>query len=145
MSYSNDLSRQIILDHVSNPRNKEKEHSNYKSFTLKNPSCGDIVTVFVKDENNKIIDITYEVTGCSICIASTSIMSELLIGKTIIDAEEIITNFNNMVMGNSYNEEKLSEAISLKGVAIIPSRIKCATLPYKAFSSAMNITGDSDE
>lgn len=145
MSYSNDMYRQIIIDHVENPRNKNKSHQGYAEYTLKNPSCGDMVTVYVKIDKNVIEDITYEVEGCSVCSASTSIMSSLFIGKTLEEAKEIITNFNDMVIGNNYDEDILGEAISLKGVATIPSRIKCATLAYKAFALAVNIGGDKDE
>lgn len=140
MSYSNELIyREIILDHVKNPRNFRKQHDNYLEKTLKNPSCGDIVTVYVSLEKNIIKDITYNVEGCSICSSSVSMMSELLIGKTISDAEEIIKNFNNMIIGASYDDKILGDAISLKGIINVPTRIKCATLGYKALMEAIGI------
>lgn len=142
MSYSSEISREIILDHVENPRNKNKNHDNYIETTLKNPSCGDVVTVYVKLDGDKVSDITYDVEGCSICNASTSMMSDILIGKTLDEANNIITHFNNMIIGVDYDEEILGEAISLKGVATIPARIKCATLGYKAFEKAVG--GDTD-
>lgn len=145
MSYSNDLYRQIILEHTENPRNKNKNHDGYSEYTLKNPSCGDIVTVYVKLVNDNIIDVTYEVEGCSICNSSTSMMSELMMGKTVTEAKMIINDFNNMVTGDVFDENVLGEAISLKGVATIPARIKCATLPYKAFALASNIAGENHE
>ena len=144
MSYFDEnMHRDIIMDHISNPRNRDKVHAGYKEYTLKNPSCGDKITVYVKLENDLIKDVTYNVEGCSICISSASIMSDLLIGKTIEETDKIIENFNNMVTGNAYNEDLLQEAVSLKGVYKVPPRIKCATLGYKALLNA--IGRDIDE
>lgn len=141
MSYSNDMYKAIILDHVENPRNQNKNHQGYLYQTLKNPNCGDIITVYAKTDTHKIVDITYDVSGCSICSASASIMSELLKGKTIEEMETIINNFNQMIMGNTFEEEILEEAICLKGVAEVPTRIKCATLGYKALREALSKGG----
>ena len=137
MSYFDDeqIHREIIMDHVKHPRNIKKPDDNYKNAYLKNPSCGDELTLYVlcDKEKNIVTDITYKVSGCSICCSSVSMMSELLIGKTKDEIEIIIDNFNNMVMGNDYNPEILGDAISLKGIVKVPPRIKCATLAYKAF------------
>lgn len=145
MFYSNDMFKAMILDHVEHPKNKDKNHENYVFKTLKNPSCGDIVTVYVKLEQDKIVDITYDVAGCSICSASTSIMSELLIGKTLEEMKQIVSNFNHMVMGEPFEESILEEAICLKGVADVPTRIKCATLGYKALNEAIYGGGEHNE
>lgn len=140
MSYSDEtIFREIILDHVKNPRNTSKPHNNYVQKTLKNPSCGDMITVYVKEKNGIIEDICYDATGCSISISSSSIMSDLLIGKTKKEAEEIIENFNNMITGKPYNKELLGESIALKGIVNVPPRIKCATLGYKALSEALDL------
>lgn len=137
MSYFNDeqIYREIIIDHVKNPRNIKKPTDNYKKTYLKNPSCGDELTLYVlfDETKNKVKDITYKVSGCSICCSSVSMMSELLIGKTNNEIDNIIDNFNNMVMGNEYNLELLGDAVSLKGIVKVPPRIKCAILGYKAF------------
>jgi len=130
------------MDHISNPRNKNKDHDGYLFHTLKNPSCGDIVTVYAKISNNKIEDITYDVSGCSICSSSTSIMSELLTNKTFLETSEIINNFNNMVTGEPYSEDILKEAVSLRGVFNAQPRIKCAMLCYKAIDE---IVGKANE
>jgi SUF system NifU family Fe-S assembly protein len=138
MNYSNDMYRQIILDHVKNPRNKKKIDDNrYLKAYLKNPSCGDDVLVYVLLEDNIVKDLSYEVNGCSICVSSVSIMSELLIGESFDNALKIIENFNNMVTNKPYDEYLLKEAVALKGVADLLPRIKCATLGYKAFLKAI--------
>lgn len=137
MSYLNDesLYREIIMDHVKNPRNKKTIHDNFKSIYLKNPSCGDELTLYILIENNRVVDLTYEVVGCSICTSSVSMMSELLMGQTIDDVNNIINNFNLMMTGSQYNETLLGDAVSLKGIVNVPPRIKCATLGYVAFSN----------
>ncbi len=142
MSYFNDeqMHREIIMDHVKNPRNIKDASDNYKMTHLKNPSCGDELTLFVLyDEDSDIVnDITYNVSGCSICCSSVSMMSELLIGKNKKELNNIVNNFNNMITGEKYNPEVLGDAISLKGVVNVPPRIKCATLGYKAFMEVMS-------
>lgn len=146
MSYFNDenIFREIIMDHVKNPRNLKIPNNEYKETYLKNPSCGDELTLYVLYDGTKDIvkDITYKVSGCSICCSSVSMMSELLIGKTKKEINTIIDNFNNMVTGNDYDPEILGDAISLKGIVNVPPRIKCATLGYKAFKEVM---GDNHE
>ncbi len=141
MSYSKEMYREIILDHVANPRNKGKDE-NYNSITLKNPSCGDIITVYTLIEENKIIDLKYEVEGCSITVSSASIMSELLKEKTVQEAKIIIDNFFNMLTNKEFEENLLEEAISYSGIKDVPTRIKCATLPYKAFLESIGETNE---
>ena len=138
MNYSNELSREIILDHVQNPKNIKDINKNiYLEAYLKNPSCGDEVTIYLLKDEKKIIDITYDVHGCSICKSSTSIMSDLLINKTIAEANVIISNINNMLLGESYDKTILGEAIAFEGVKNLPPRIKCTLLPYKAYKKAI--------
>lgn len=138
MSYSKELSREIILDHVENPRNKKKiDESIYLKSYLKNPSCGDDVFVYVLLDNNIIKDISYDVNGCSICRASTSIMSELLINKTKEEGDIIIKNINNMLLDKEYDSKTIMEAVVFENIKNLPPRIKCALLPYKAYKKAI--------
>ncbi|MFA5603580.1 MAG: SUF system NifU family Fe-S cluster assembly protein [Bacilli bacterium] len=146
MSYLNDenMHREIIMDHVKNPRNIKVPNKNYSKTYLKNPSCGDELYLYVDyDETANIVkDITYKVTGCSICCSSVSMMSELLIDKSKKEIVLIIKNFNNMVTGKDYDMEILGDAVSLKGIVNVPPRIKCATLGYKAL---LQILGEDHE
>lgn len=138
MFYSDEfIAREIIMDHISSPRNIGKEHQNYLSSQLKNPSCGDTVTVYVLLDNNSVKDITYDIEGCSICKSSMSMASGLLKGSTLEKSKEVIAEFNKMVTGEEYNEDILEDAASLYGVVKFPPRIKCATLGYKAFEEAI--------
>lgn len=142
MNYSNELYREIILDHVQNPRNiKEINESDYMKAYLKNPSCGDDVFIYVQIDKNIVKDISYKVNGCSICKASTSIMSELLVGKTKEEVNLIIDNINNMLINNNFDNKVIMEAIAFEGIKKLPPRIKCALLPYKAYKKAI---GDED-
>ena len=144
MFYLDDnMCREIILDHIKNPRNKNKNHDNYQNFTLKNPSCGDIVTVYMDIDKDKVKDITYDVSGCSICTSSTSIMSDLLKDKAKTEINVIMDNFNKMLIGESYEEDILKEAASLRGVHNSQPRIKCASLCYKAVDKI--IKGENHE
>ncbi|MGL4662208.1 MAG: Fe-S cluster assembly sulfur transfer protein SufU [Culicoidibacterales bacterium] len=135
MSYSNNeqLYRQIIMDHYQHPRNKGlSKEEGYVNILKNNPTCGDTLTIQIKFENEKVIDVRQEGEGCSICCASSSMMSELLKGKTIEEVERIIESFENMLFMKEFDEELIEEAISLQGVAKLPPRIKCATLAWGA-------------
>ncbi len=133
-SFNEELYREMIMDHISNPRNENKKRDNYSSYKIKNPSCGDEIELFVLLEKNIVKDITYLVTGCSMCKVSVSILSESLMGKTKEEAKEFINEFNKMIMGEEYDPDLLQEAVCLKGVINVPPRIKCVTLGYKALS-----------
>ena len=108
MSFSNleQLYRQVIMDHYKNPRNKGLlQEDGYHEVHLKNPTCGDDITVQVKVEDGKIIDLRHEGTGCSICCSSASVASEMLINKEIHDAQKILNEYYSMLTGKNYNKE----------------------------------------
>ena len=132
------LYRQIILDHYKKPRNQGRpEIEGYTIIHQNNPSCGDDITVSIKVSGETIEDIKHEGSGCSICCASASVMSELVKGKTKTDAKELSLEFSRMLLGQPINEEKLDEAIAFAGVKDFPARMKCATLGWKALESAI--------
>lgn len=136
MSYSdqNRLFRQIIMDHYRNPRNKglAKDPRGYMTVHLKNPSCGDDLTVQLKVEGDRIKEIRQSGEGCSICCASASMMAELLESETIEEAMKVIEQFNLMVQAEDYDDEMIGDAVSLQGVSHLPQRVKCATLGWQA-------------
>lgn len=142
MSYSDNKEawfRSLIMDHYQTPRNKGLlEDGSYKLVHLKNPSCGDDLIVQVKFDADTVADIRHEGSGCAICCASASMMSENLKGKTIPTVKATIEAFYDMVSGKpDINETLLEEAVSLQGVAKLPPRIKCASLAYKALQQAV--------
>ncbi len=134
------LYRQVIMDHYKNPRNKGLvQDSGYKMIHIKNPTCGDDITIQSKIENNIVKDVRHEGTGCSICCSSASVMSETLIGKTLEDAKTITSTYINMLTNKEYDKTiELEDAIAYQGVAKFPARIKCASIAWKAFEGTID-------
>jgi len=128
------LYRQVIMDHYKNPRNKgllRKE--GYKTVHIKNPTCGDDITIQSHLENGIVKDVRHDGTGCSICCSSASVMSEVLIGKTVEEATKIKDAYLNMLTNKEYDESiELEDAIAYQGVRQFPARIKCASIAWKA-------------
>ncbi|XMB67422.1 SUF system NifU family Fe-S cluster assembly protein [Mycoplasmatota bacterium zrk1] len=139
MSDLNNLYRQVIMDHYKNPRNKGLvDDANYKKFHVKNPSCGDDITVQTKVADGTIQDVKHDGTGCSICCSSASVMSETLMGKKVTEAEDIIDNYYNMIKGKEYDEDlDMGDAIVYSGVANFPARVKCATVAWQAAEESL--------
>ncbi|HEY8423360.1 MAG TPA: SUF system NifU family Fe-S cluster assembly protein [Clostridia bacterium] len=132
MSYFDEnLSKEIIMDHYQNPRGKSIPQG-YKTVTLKNISCGDIVSVGALQENDVIKDIRHEGSGCSICCASASMMCELLKDKTVPEALDIAQEFSKMMTRQEFDGDKLGDACALEGINKLLPRIKCATLAWNA-------------
>ena len=101
------LYRAVIMDHYKSPRNKGLiKQSPYHFVHLNNPSCGDDMHVSLRVEDGNILDIRHDGHGCSICCSSASVMSELLKGKSIDEATEIINDFYEMVKGNEIADEE---------------------------------------
>ena len=139
-----ELYQEIILDHGKTPRNLGKFDNFNKDAKCHNPLCGDKVHLFLKlDENKKVNDISFEGEGCAISMASASIMTDLMKGKSEKDAKEIIEKFLDMIKEKDNIDTKLLEEdektklMSLGGVKNYPMRVKCATLSWHALSSAL--------
>ena len=127
-----DMKRSIILDHYQNPyhRVRHDKDSSYEKINSRNVSCIDNIDLYIKMNGDKIEDISFDGEACVISISSTSIMSELLSGKTIDEAIDIINNYNCMIEEENYDKDKLEDAIVYDDVAKQPSRKKCATLTW---------------
>ena len=144
MNSINDLYRQVIMEHYRSPRNKGLvNEEGYTSLRLKNPSCGDDVTVQAKVENGRVVQVRHEGTGCSICCSSASVLSETLKGKTVTEGKKLIKDFYEMIKGEDVENEDLEEALVYQGVSKFPARIKCATVSLKALERVLD--GDTDE
>ena len=140
-----ELYQEIILDHGKNPRNLGKFENFNKDAKGHNPLCGDKVHWFLKlDENKNVNDISFEGEGCAISMASASIMTDLMKGKSEKDAKEIIDKFLDMIKEkddintNLLEEDEKTKLMSLGGVKNYPMRVKCATLSWHALSSALD-------
>ena len=143
-----DLYQEIILYHGKNPRNLKKSDNFNKDAKGHNPLCGDKVHIYLKvDENNKISDIAFEGSGCAISMASASIMTDLIKGKSDNEAKEIIEDFLGMIKenpelkNNILKEDDKTKLMCLSGVKQYPMRVKCATLSWHTLVSAMENDG----
>lgn len=128
-----DVLRELILDHYQYPHNHSlKNDPSYRSVHMASDSCIDDITVQSDIEDGKIKDIRFDGVACTISTASTSMMTDLLKGKTIEEARKIIDNYMAMVDGKEYDADMLDEAVAMKNVYKQANRIKCATIGWKA-------------
>ena len=138
--------REIIMDHYENPRNRGLVHDDsYKQINMNSSTCIDNLDIQVKVDDDKIEDIRYDGEACAICTASTSIMTELLIGKTKEEAQEIIDNYMNMIYEKDYDPDILEEAIAFKNTHKQANRIKCATLGWNGVISILKEGDQKDD
>ena len=136
-----ELYQEIILDHGQDPRNFGECDPFNKSADGHNPLCGDSLKLTFLINNDDIIeDIKFTGEGCAISLASASLMTEKLKGKKIDIAEKIFNDFTSLVSGSGDDLKILNEEDSLyalKGVGGFPMRVKCATMAWHAFKSAL--------
>ncbi|MDR3215576.1 MAG: SUF system NifU family Fe-S cluster assembly protein [Bacilli bacterium] len=133
------LLRGIIMDHYDNPRHHELvDDSKYLSIRNDSDSCIDDITMQVNIKNDIIEVIRFDGVACTIATSSTSILTDLVIGKTIKEAQNIIDNYNNMIYEKKYDEDLLEEAIAFQNVHRQANRIKCATIGYDALQALIN-------
>ncbi|MBR2677489.1 MAG: SUF system NifU family Fe-S cluster assembly protein [Solobacterium sp.] len=125
--------RELIMDHYKYPHNHSlTEDMKYRKVHMSSDSCIDDITVQSDIENGVIKDIRFDGVACTISTASTSIMSDLLKGKTIEEAKAIVDQYMNMIDGKEYDPSVLEEAVAMKNVYKQANRIKCATIGWKA-------------
>ena len=132
-----ELYQEIILEHGKNPRNLGKTENFNKDAKGNNPVCGDNVHVYLKlNDQRKVEDISFEGSGCAISMASASIMTDLIKGKSDNEAKEIIEDFLGMIKenpqlkNNILKEDDKTKLMCLSGVKQYPMRVKCATLSW---------------
>jgi nitrogen fixation NifU-like protein len=140
-----ELYQEIILDHGKNPRNKGKCTGYSHDAQAHNPLCGDKVHVYLKlDSEKKVVDLSFEGEGCAISLASASILTETLKGRNLSFTKKVSDDFLNMVKNktkitlNSLTEDQITTITSLSGVQEFPMRVKCATMVWHTFLSALN-------
>ena len=140
-----ELYQEIILDHGKSPRNKGKCAGYSHDAQAHNPLCGDKIHVYLKlDSEKKVIDISFEGEGCAISLASASILTETLKGKDLPFTKKVTEDFLNMVKNktkitlNSLTEDQITTITSLSGVQQFTMRVKCATMVWHTFLSALD-------
>ena len=143
MSDLNDLYQEVILDHNRRPRNIHALADASHTAEGYNPLCGDRVTVYLAVEGDRISDVSFEGRGCAISTAAASLMTEVLKGKTLDEARQLFAQFTAKVTGGEPAslpealEEDVERLEPLTGVKAYPVRVKCATLPWRAFEAAL--------
>jgi len=129
------LYREVIMEHYKNPRNKGlSEDASFVTHHIKNPSCGDDITVQSRFVDGIVQECRHDGHGCSICCSSASVMTETMVGKPITLAKNIADNYLKMVSNRPYDESiDLEEAAVYFGVRQFPARVKCASIAWQAF------------
>ncbi|KRK74143.1 Fe-S cluster assembly sulfur transfer protein SufU [Lacticaseibacillus nasuensis] len=138
------LYRQVILDEAYHPRHHGKLSAPDRSVTLRNPSCGDVLTLQLQVAADRVTDAKFSGSGCTISQASGSLMTDLIIGRQLSEIPELVGIFSDLVInGSDPREDQLGDAAILKGVHQFPARVKCATLAWKAAAQA--VEGATDD
>lgn len=142
LSKLDNLYRQVILDHSSHPHHRGTLTESTSRIELNNPTCGDVIELQVEVKEGIIKNIAFNGNGCSISTASASMMTDAVMGKSVEEAQQLITDFSQLVQGKDVKAiDQLGDAAMLSGVAKFPARIKCATLGWKALEKAMEENG----
>ncbi len=130
---------ELIREHNKNPINKEEMEDATVSERGHNPSCGDDIILHLKIEDNIIVKASFTGVGCAISQASTSMMIELIEGKSLEEAEKLLEVFLKMIRKENENEELeiLGDAIVLQNISNMPARVKCGTLPWHTLKIAI--------
>ena len=144
-----ELYQEVILDHGKNPRNfRQLENANCEAQG-NNPLCGDRLTVYLKvDEDRLICDAAFEGRGCAISMASASMMTQIVCGKTVSQVQYLFDKFHKLCTGEieEFPQDEFADDVDklrvMSGVRQFPMRVKCATLGWHTMNAA--VSGDSE-
>ncbi|MET0758508.1 MAG: Fe-S cluster assembly sulfur transfer protein SufU [Mycobacterium sp.] len=136
------LYQEVILDHYKHPHRRGLREPFGAEVHHVNPVCGDEVTlrVALSDDGERVADISYDALGCSISQASTSVLTDQVIGLSVDQALDTVAAFNEMIASRGTvegDEDVIGDGIAFAGVAKYPARIKCALLGWMAFKDAL--------
>jgi nitrogen fixation protein NifU and related proteins len=132
-----DLYGDVIQDHRRKPRNYRAMEAPARRVEAFNPLCGDHFTVYLDMDGDTIKDASFQGTGCAISTASASVMTQTIKGKSSAEAEQLFTNFHDLVTGKISASEDLGKIVIFQGVSNHPLRVKCATLAWHALRAAL--------
>ncbi len=139
-----ELYQQVILDHNKSPRNFRVMENPTQEADGHNPLCGDTLHIYLHVEDGIIKDVSFKGSGCAISKASASLMTSMIKGKTVEEAEKLFENFHALVTGKLGENADLSELGKLAvfaGVQEFPIRVKCASLAWHTMESALHQNG----
>ncbi|KAF0227031.1 MAG: SUF system FeS assembly protein NifU family [Erysipelotrichaceae bacterium] len=140
------IHREIIMDHYQHPRNHHlSEDAAYHKAHMASESCIDDLTVMMKIDQGIITDVCFDGVGCTISTASTSILTDLIKGKTIEEAKVIVHSYYEMINLVSVDEDLLQEAVAFQNVGKQANRIKCATIGFKAIEQMIKEEETNDK
>jgi nitrogen fixation NifU-like protein len=134
------LYQDIIVDHNKSPRNFHRLDPADRQAEGFNPLCGDKLSIFLRLDGDRISEVSFEGSGCAISVASASLMTECLKGRTLAEAKQLFDQMHNLLTGRNQDAdlESLGKLGALAGVRDYPSRVKCATLCWHTLHAAMN-------
>jgi nitrogen fixation NifU-like protein len=140
MSVLRELYQALILDHGRRPRNFLILSDANRMKEGFNPLCGDRLMLYLKIEDDNVKELSFQGSGCAISMASSSLMTESLKGRSYADIKAIFKDFHEMVTGHGDNKDfsNLGKLTVLKGVAEFPARVKCATLAWHTLMAALD-------
>lgn len=138
------LYRSVIMDHYKNPRNKGIIEESSITVDMNNPTCGDVIHLTLQIADGIVQNAKFEGDGCSISMASASMMTQIVKGKKVDEALKAATVFSDMMLGKDVDDSiDLGDIEALAGVSKFPARIKCATLAWKAMEKGVG--NDSEQ
>lgn len=134
-----DLYRDLIVDHNRSPRNFRRIPDADNHADGFNPLCGDKLTLYLKTDGDRIADVAFEGSGCAISVASASLMTESVKGKTQDEAREVFERVHALLTGiGKVDPGELGKLAALGGVRAYPTRVKCATLCWHTLNAALD-------
>lgn len=137
------LYQEVILDHNRKPRNFREIADADHRVEGRNPLCGDQVTVWVKLDGDRVVDVSFRGTGCAVSKSSASLMTSSVKGKTVGETRQLFDRFHDMITGKLADAERqhMGSLAALGGVSKFPLRVKCASLAWHALRSALDGSG----
>lgn len=143
----NSLYQQLILEHYRHPRNKAELPEHTVEVHMRNPSCGDEIRLQLRIEDGRVADARFMGQGCSISQAAVSMMTQLIRGRALADADALAERFKAMMHGDGEpaRDKAMGDLRALAGVSKFPVRVKCALLGFDALQEALRRTGEGGE
>ena len=139
-----DLYQQVILDHNRAPRNFRELPDATHTASGDNPLCGDNIRLFARIDGNTVADLGFTGSGCAISTASASLMTSIVKGKSVAEAERLFQDFHAMVTGRSAPDKAvLGKLMAFGGVREFPARVKCANLAWHTLHAALAGAGEA--
>ena len=140
------LMREIIMEHYKRPLFKKTPENpeKYTAIHMDSPNCIDDINIFLLIENNIVKEVFFDGVACAIATASTDIMADMMTGKTVKEAENLIENYLNMLYERPYDKDTLGEAIVFINTSKQAARIKCATIGWEGVKKGITETNNGE-